>query len=158
METKTGMRSVATFDAVVGFFVLVVGVGLLLVADSNLNLLIKQYLRFFHISLSHPFSRGLLDVTEHLTYQQVNFLGLMSVSYAMVRLTEAYGLWYQKRWGAWLAILLCAFFIPIEIYEEINEVTFTNTLILIFNTWIVVFMMSTITEKTIHSKIKDTSP
>ena len=59
METKTGMRSVATFDAVVGFFVLVVGVGLLLVADSNLNLLIKQYLRFFHIfsCILHMFGR-----------------------------------------------------------------------------------------------------
>jgi uncharacterized membrane protein (DUF2068 family) len=150
METKTGMRSVATFDAIVGFFILVGGVLLLMVADQDLLLLTKKTLSFFHIGLSHPFSLALLDVTEHLTYQQVNFLGLMSTSYAAVRLTEAYGLWYQRRWGAWLAVLLCAFFIPIEIYQELNEVTFTNSLVLILNTWIVAFMMKALSEKNIN--------
>ena len=146
METKTGMRSVATFDAIVGFFVLALGMTFVWVMDEDLLVLIERALNYFHIGLSHSLSQALFELAAQTSSQQMGLLGLILIAYAVMRLTEAYGLWYERRWGAKLAILVCGLSVPLEIYEEFAGVTLIKTLVLLVNVWIVMFMVKALRE------------
>lgn len=148
METKTGMRSVATFDGVVGLFILTAGLLLLAVADSNLRQLIEQLLRLLHLSNSNVLADFLFDFAEHVSSEQIWLIASILIVYAVMRITEAYGLWYERRWGAKLAVLVCGLSVPFEVYAEFSGITFYKTVVLVINVWIVIFMVKALRENT----------
>ena len=56
------------------------------------------------------------------------------------RLAEAYGLWKEKAWAEWLALVSGAIYVPVEIYELAKKVTWIRAGALITNLVIVAFM------------------
>ena len=54
-------------------------------------------------------------------------------AYASLRLIEAWGLWGQRRWAEWLGALSGAIYLPIEIYELLQGVTWIKSGIFTIN-------------------------
>lgn len=38
-----------------------------------------------------------------------------------MRLTEAWGLWHERRWAAWIGVLTAAAYVPIEVLEIVRR-------------------------------------
>ena len=57
-----------------------------------------------------------------------------------VRLSEAYGLWYRRRWAEVFAVVTGALYIPVEIYELIERVTVVRIVVFLVNALIVAFL------------------
>ena len=60
-----------------------------------------------------------------LTFKQ-STLGILALGlaiYGLLQLVEATGLWLAKRWGEYFAVVATAAFIPIEVYELVERVT-----------------------------------
>jgi uncharacterized membrane protein (DUF2068 family) len=148
MNTNLGMRSVATFDAIVGFFLLMGGIGLVAIAHRNPVALSQHLLVFFHLSSSSIFASSWLNIVQNFSAREIMMIGILMISYSLIRIMEAYGLWYHRRWGAWLAIILCGFFIPMELYNILNHVSLYNLFVLGFNIWIVYLMVKALKDKT----------
>jgi uncharacterized membrane protein (DUF2068 family) len=58
----------------------------------------------------------------------------------MVRLVEAYGLWYHRQWAEWFGFLTGGMYIPVEIYELVRGVTTIKLTIFIVNVMIVALL------------------
>ncbi len=43
--------------------------------------------------------------------------------YSGARSVEAYGLWFERRWAEWFALISGAIYLPVEIYELRRHVT-----------------------------------
>jgi len=63
--------------------------------------------------------------------------------YGMLQLTEAVGLWMMKRWGEYVAAVATTVFIPLEIYELIEKVTWLRVGALVVNLFAIGYLVYT---------------
>jgi uncharacterized membrane protein (DUF2068 family) len=77
---------------------------------------------------------------DHGTLELVTF-GVLA--YGLLELLEAVGLWLMKRWGEYVAVVGTAIFIPLEIYEILEKVTWLRIVAFAFNVFAVVYIVWT---------------
>src|SRR4051812_9573775 len=102
-DSRIGLRGIAIFEAFKGILVLTIGFGLIFLNIPS------HY--FPHAERLYHFLRG-------LNYWMV---GLAALIYATVRFVEAYGLWRDRAWAEWMAIISTAIYLPLEFYEVFEK-------------------------------------
>jgi uncharacterized membrane protein (DUF2068 family) len=63
------------------------------------------------------------------------------VVYGLLQLVEGTGLWLLRRWGEYFAAVATALFIPLEVYEIVEKVTWLRIIALIINVAAVVYLV-----------------
>jgi uncharacterized membrane protein (DUF2068 family) len=76
----------------------------------------------------------------HSTLELVAF-GVLA--YGALELLEGVGLWLMKRWGEYVAVVGTAVFIPLEIYELTERITWLRVLAFAVNVFAVVYILWT---------------
>jgi len=69
------------------------------------------------------------------------WIALGLIVYGSLQLVEGLGLWLLKRWGEYFAVVATSLFIPIEIYELTERVTWVRVAALIINTAAVLYIL-----------------
>jgi len=82
-----------------------------------------------------------LEKASNLTPDKIKQLGLGSMIYAGLFLTEGIGLWLEKRWAEWLTVVITSSLIPIEIYEIYRHPTAIKIAVLLINIAIVAYLL-----------------
>jgi uncharacterized membrane protein (DUF2068 family) len=137
---KDGLRVVAIFEATKGLLVLLTGFGVLAYIHKGLHLGAEQLVRYFHLNPASRYPRIFLDVADHVTDTQLWVLALSALLYSLVRFIEAYGLWRQRYWAEWFAVLTGGIYVPIELFEITRGVTWPKVTLLIVNAGIVAYL------------------
>lgn len=70
-------------------------------------------------------------------------IGLFVLALGALELVEAIGLWSGKRWGEYVAVVATSVFIPFEVYELIDRITFLRVAALLVNVFLVVYLVWT---------------
>jgi len=63
--------------------------------------------------------------------------------YATLQLVESVGLWLMRRWGEYVAAVATTVFIPLEIYEIVDKVTWFRVGALIVNLFAIAYLVYT---------------
>jgi len=71
------------------------------------------------------------------------YIALGLAIYGALQLIEAVGLWLTKRWGEYFAVVATAAFIPIEVYELVEKITWLRVLALVINVAAVIYLLAT---------------
>lgn len=90
---------------------------------------------------SHGLTAALLQRLAHLRPHSLTVLALFAAAYAIVSAFEAVGLWFERRWAEYLTVLATAAFLPLDIHELVDRVTFVRVLALIVNIAILVYLV-----------------
>jgi uncharacterized membrane protein (DUF2068 family) len=77
---------------------------------------------------------------RHSTLEMVA-IGVLA--YGALELLEGVGLWLMKRWGEYVAMVGTLVFIPLEIYELLERVTWLRVAAFAFNVFAVVYLLWT---------------
>jgi len=64
----------------------------------------------------------------------------IAVAYSSLRFLESYGLWRQRVWAEWLAIISGAVYLPLELYNLIRRPSVFHWAILLINIAIVLYI------------------
>lgn len=136
---RRGFHLIAAFEALKGFLVLAAGFGLLRYIHHDLQTLGEHLV--IHLHLPKRYSSIFLQLLSGLRDQDILLIAALSFAYSILRFVEAYGLWQQRNWAQWLAIISGAIYLPVEfygLYHHINLlksfVTFLNILLLVYLT------------------------
>ncbi len=62
------------------------------------------------------------------------------LAYGALELLEAVGLWLMRRWGEYVAVVGTGIFIPFEIYELVEKVTWLRLGAFVINVFAVVYL------------------
>lgn len=65
------------------------------------------------------------------------------LAYALIELVEGIGLWLVKRWAEYFTVVATAAFLPLEIYELTEKVTWLRIGALLFNIAAVIYLLIT---------------
>ncbi len=90
---------------------------------------------------SHGILTALLTRLAHLKPHSLALLALFAFVYAAISATEAVGLWLQKRWAEYLTAVATAIFLPLEIHELVQRVTFVRVFAFAVNVAILVYLV-----------------
>jgi uncharacterized membrane protein (DUF2068 family) len=139
-HAKGGLRIVSMFEATKGLLVLLTGFGLLMYIHKDLHLTAERLVRNFHLNPASRYPRIFLDLADHVTDGQLWLMALSAILYAAARFVEAYGLWHQRRWAEWFALLAGAMYVPIELFELSRGATWPKVTLLFVNAAIVGYL------------------
>ena len=73
----------------------------------------------------------------------LTLISLGVLAYGALELLEAVGLWLMRRWGEYVAVVGTAVFIPLEIYELLEQVTWLRVVAFALNVFAVVYILWT---------------
>jgi uncharacterized membrane protein (DUF2068 family) len=139
-----GLRGVALFEAAKGALAVLATVWIVSlrhkdmkdVADSILATLHK----ILHINPDRRFFLLIQRSIEGLTHKGLYLIAGLIFFYAVIRFVEATGLWLEKEWAEWFALISGAAYIPAEVYELFHHPNHVKWTILALNALIVLYM------------------
>ncbi len=135
-----GIKSFAIFEGAKGLLVLAVGAGLLALIHRHLQYEGADIVKFLHLNPARHYPEIFLKTIAHLDSSHLWFLSVSAILYAVVRLAEAYGLWFDQAWAVWFAVASDAIFLPVELFELLDRVTVPRLLILLFNVSLLIYL------------------
>jgi uncharacterized membrane protein (DUF2068 family) len=139
-----GLRGVAVFEAGKGLFALGFGFWLLSLLHKDMHQVAGRLLEFLHktlhISPDRHLYQQLLRALGGLTPSGLRIIIFLVVVYAAIRFVEATGLWLEKAWAEWFALISGSLYLPLEIYELVRHPTGIKWGILGINILVVVYL------------------
>ncbi len=139
---RAGLRTVALFEALKGVLALLLAfvVTRAIRREFDFEDAAEHILGFFHIGLYHHWSKQFLDAADKLSDIHIATVLALAIAYAGLRFVEGYGLWKQRAWAEWLAIISGCLYIPIEVWKVIRHPNEMHWLILTINILVVLYI------------------
>ena len=138
--TASGLRLIAVFEATKGLLVLLAGLGLLSLLHRDAEALAEEFverrLLIHYVRLSGVLLRAAAGVTD----REVQILASVALAYATLRFVEAYGLWHQRAWGQWLALLSGILYLPWEVRAVFQHPTVPHCALVVINGFLVAYV------------------
>jgi uncharacterized membrane protein (DUF2068 family) len=94
-----------------------------------------------HVNLDDS---GVVHTIRHALTLESSTLALVAAllaAYALVEVVEGVGLWVAARWAEYLTVVATAAFLPLEVYELTERVTWLRVVALVFNVAAVVYLL-----------------
>ncbi|MGA2990746.1 MAG: DUF2127 domain-containing protein [Candidatus Korobacteraceae bacterium] len=139
---RRALRSVAALEFIKGLLVVLAGLALLSLSRHALGIedIAEDLLHLLHLNPDWHISVLLLRAAAGL--QKANHLTVLTafLAYPTLRFVEAYGLWWERAWAEWLALISGAAYLPFEIAGLAHKHTGVRLTVLLINVAIVVYM------------------
>ena len=136
-----GVRVVAVFEAAKGALVVAAGFGLLSLVHHDLQGMAERLVRHSHLNPARQYPRIFIEAAAHTNDSRLRSLAVLAFLYAAVRFIQAYGLWRMKVWAEWFTIIAGSLFLPVEVYEMFELVTWTRVIVFLTNLLIVAYLV-----------------
>lgn len=142
-----GLRGIALFEAGKGLLAVMVAVWLLSLLHKDIQNVAEHLLRFLHrifrLNPDGHLARSIVRGARRVTPSNLHLWIGGTILYSIIRFAEAAGLWLEKQWAEWFALISGCLYLPIEIYELAHHATpikwavfATNVLIVAYLAWL----------------------
>jgi len=139
---KKGLRTVAAVEFVKGL--LTVGATLVFLEiirkDYDLEEAAQNLLYYLHVDPDRRLSQVFVHAAARMMDANVTLVIAIAFVYAAGRFIESYGLWRQRVWAEWLAIISGAVYLPFELYKLVTKPNLVHLVILLANLAIVIYI------------------
>lgn len=135
------LRLIAIFEGIKGFAAIASAFGLLSLVHHDIRHLASQMIGHFGWDPDHHYPHLLLNLADQVAGTPTASILLIAFAYAVVRLTEATGIWFGLAWGEWLAAFSGGIYMPLELVHLYKEPSLISLAVFFFNLLIVVFMV-----------------
>jgi uncharacterized membrane protein (DUF2068 family) len=138
---------IALFKLVKAALLIAVGVGALKLLHKDVAGAVEHWVELLRLDPNNHYIDTALEKASNLTPDKIKELGLGSMIYAGLFLTEGIGLWLEKNWAEWLTVIITSSLIPIELYEIYRNPTPVKIAVLLINVAIVAYLVYRIRQK-----------
>ena len=135
------IRAIALFKLLKAVVLVLVGVGALRLLHTDLTALLEEWVPRLGLEPGGRSVGRALRIAATLTPDKLKDLGVGSLIYAGLFLTEGIGLWLVKRWAEWFTVILTSSLVPVEIYEILRHPTGLKVLVLVINLAVVAYLV-----------------
>jgi len=142
-----GLRGIALFEAAKGLLAVMVAIWLLSLLHKDIQDVAEHLLHFLHrifrLNPDGHLARSIIRGARRVTPGNLHLWIGGTLIYSIIRFAEAAGLWMEKQWAEWFALISGCLYLPIEIYELAHHATpikwaifATNLLIVAYLAWL----------------------
>lgn len=142
-----GLRGVALFEAGKGGLAVLATVWVLSLRHKDMKEVAQSVLAVLHRILHINPDRHLFQLMQRslagITHRGLHLIAVLIMLYAVIRFVEATGLWLEKEWAEWFALISGAAYMPFEVFELFHRPTLikwgifgVNALIVLYLAWL----------------------
>jgi uncharacterized membrane protein (DUF2068 family) len=135
------LRAVASIEFLKGLVVLLAGFGVLSLVHRDAWDVAESFLEWLHISPDTHYAQVFLNLADQVTDAKLWGVAVGALAYSTLRFLEAYGLWRERAWAEWLALISGAIYLPFEIYELARRPDWIRLGIFVVNLAFVLYMV-----------------
>jgi uncharacterized membrane protein (DUF2068 family) len=148
MHISRGLRTVALLEGAKGAVVLLAGFGLFSLVHRDVQSFAETLVTHAHLNPASRTPRVFIAFASRLDDARLWQLAAGAMAYSAVRLIEAYGLWYGRRWGEVFAAASGAVYVPFELRELVHRPSPLSLSLLAVNLGIVGYMLYSLRRRT----------
>jgi len=134
------LRAVALVEFVKGLVVLLAGFGILTLVHRDAWDVAESFLEWLHVSPEAHYAQVFLNLADQVTDSKLWAVAGGAMAYSSLRFIEAYGLWMERAWAEWLALISGTIYLPFEIYEIVRRPDWIRITIFLINVGVVLYM------------------
>jgi len=108
--------------------------------DRDLTAL-KPFFDQIHFKVSDSSTIQSIEKVLNAKSSTLNLIATGLLLYAALQIVEGIGLWSLKRWGEYVAVVGTTLFVPLEVYEVIDHLTWLKLVVLLINVAAVVYLL-----------------
>jgi uncharacterized membrane protein (DUF2068 family) len=135
------LRAVASVEFLKGLVVLLAGFGVLSLVHRDAWDVAESFLEWLHISPDTHYAQVFLNLADQVTDAKLWAVAMGALAYSSLRFAESYGLWRERPWAEWLALISGALYLPFEIFELIRRPDWIRLAIFLVNLAVVLYMI-----------------
>lgn len=145
--SRRTLKLVALMEAAKGGIVFGAGFGLLALLHRDVRRIAESLVTRLHIDPDNHFAGIFLNAAARVTDAHLWGLAGLALAYTALRWVEAWGLWFNRRWAAWLGAASGAVYVPIEVYELWQKPGTIKAATLAFNLALVAYLVFTLRQQ-----------
>lgn len=134
------IRLIALFEALKGLLALALGFGVMASFGESLSEAAQELVIGLHFDPSRRLPDAFIDSIARVTRDQIWIVVASAIAYSLLRFAEAYGLWNERRWAAWVSALSGGVYLPFEAYELAKGLSWMRVVAALANVAIVAYM------------------
>ena len=148
---RSAVRTVAGFEAFKGLLALAAAFGLLGLMHDDLGRVAETLVRHAHLDPSGRFPHAFVGWADRVG--DLNAWGVFAVAlvYVSMRLTEAWGLWFDRAWGEWVGTLSGAVYLPMEIHHLIHRPSALAWAVFLINVAIIALLVGRLRQRRLRA-------
>lgn len=146
LSHKCGLRTVAAVEAIKGIAVVALCVLLLSLLHRNLDTVVDHVTNWLRLNPDSRVSDWFYDVADRTTGRGIWTAVLVGFVYSVGRFVEAYGLWNERQWAEWFAVISGAVYLPLEVLALITHPHWTRVAVLLGNILVVLYILRILLE------------
>ena len=139
-----GLRGIALFEAGKGLVAVLVAVWLVSLLHKDITDVAEHLLRILHkifrLNPDGHIARAVIHGARRVTPGNLDLWIGGTLLYSAIRFAEAAGLWLEKQWAEWFALISGCLYLPIEIYELARHATTIKWVVFAINLLIVAYL------------------
>jgi uncharacterized membrane protein (DUF2068 family) len=132
---------VASVEFFKGLIVLLAGFGVLSLVHRDAWDVAESFLEWLKIDPDTCYAQVFLNLADQVTDTRLWAVAVGAAAYSTLRFMEAYGLWRERAWAEWLAMISGAVYLPFEVYELARRPDWIPLVILAVNLAVVLYMV-----------------
>ena len=95
-----------------------------------------------NIDLQHSPTVSRIESLLGASHGTLTWVAVALFAYAAIQVAEGVGLWSLKRWGEYLAVVATGAFLPFEVYELTEKITWIRVTAFVVNLALVVYLVA----------------
>jgi len=135
------IRLIGLFKLAKAALLIGVGVAALRLVHANIAGLLEEWVPRIGFGPGSKYVGRVLVEAASLTPTRIKDVGVGSLIYAGLFLTEGLGLWFLKTWAEWLTIVITSSLVPVEIWEIGRHPNVAKVVVLVVNLALVGYLI-----------------
>lgn len=147
MQTARAVRAVAFLEAAKGALALLVASGLFLLVHNDLRQLAISLVEHSQLNPASRSPEIFITLAGKLQDFGLWWVALGTLTYAVLRFVEAWGLYRCATWAEWLAVCSAAIYVPFEIAALMHGVDALSIGFLLVNLVVIAIMVAALRQR-----------
>ncbi|GAB2474410.1 DUF2127 domain-containing protein [Jatrophihabitans fulvus] len=102
---------------------------------------LDPFFRQIHFQVKDSATVESIEKVLHAKSSTLTLIATGIVLYGLLQIAEGIGLWSLKRWGEYVAVVGTTLFIPLEVYEIVEKVSWLKIVVLLINVAAVLYLL-----------------
>jgi uncharacterized membrane protein (DUF2068 family) len=124
-----------------------VGVGALRLLHKDIDDVLTEIATALRFNPESRFVNFILDKATLLSDPLLRRIGAVAFCYSGLSLAEGIGLYLEKAWGEILTLIITASFLPWEIFEVIQKLTWIRISLLVINFLVFLYLLKLVADR-----------
>jgi uncharacterized membrane protein (DUF2068 family) len=135
------LRMIALFEAAKGALAFAAACGLISLRHTDLHSAVDAFLWRHGINPETHYRRLFIESVARATHQHVAQIAGAALAYALLRFVEAYGLWAERHWAEWFAVISAGLYLPLEVNHLLRHPTEVTVAVTTLNVAIIIYLV-----------------